>query len=114
MNANMLPVSSDRNQGSDDQMTDKEIMEYLDRNEDMSRGDAPLSAEGEAEVEEYNCDQQSSSGEVGLCYRLTKKEIQLSCTNDGEGKGGDDSTGVECKNVPAVNGVEKVKWNIGS
>ena len=43
-----------------------------------------------------------------------KKEIQLSCTNDGEGNGGDDSTGVECENMPAVDGVEKVKWNIWS
>ena len=65
VNLNMLPVGSDRNQGSDDQMTDKEIMEFLDRNKDMSRGDVPLSAEGGAEVEEYNFDQQSSSGEGG-------------------------------------------------
>ena len=89
-------------------------MEFLDRNEDMSRGDVPLSAEGEAEVEEYNCDQQSSSGEGGAVLLANKKEIQLSCTNNGEGKGGDDSTGVECKNVPAVDRVEKVKWNIWS
>ena len=81
----------------------------------MSRGDAPLSAEGGAEVEEYNCDQQSSSGEGGGgVLSGDKNEIQLSCTNNGEGKDGDDSTGVECKNVPAVDGVEKVKWNIWS